>query len=243
LSTGAPVDAAGRAEARARRAASSALTTGRAGVEIDTGRVRADISASNTDVGTLDWPALTVRAAACTACALCAGRTRSVFGAGHVQADWMIVADAPDADDDRTGLPLSGRAGRLLDNMLDAIRLTRDEADASRQVYVTQSVKCRPPDRNPEPAEVACCEPFLLRQIELLRPRIILAMGRVAAQAGRQRRGAPGCAGGSSLRRRPGHRDVRAGLPVAPSAGRRPGKTSIWPFGSSTRSGRSAGSG
>lgn len=134
-------------------------------------------------VATLDWPALAVQAAACTACPLCAGRTHSVFGAGHRQADWMIVGDAPEADDDRTGEPFAGRAGQLLDNMLNAIHLTRSEAPPARQVYVTLAVKCQPPGRrHPEPAEVAQCEPFLLRQVQLVRPRIILAMGRVAAQ-------------------------------------------------------------
>ncbi|MEO7335938.1 MAG: uracil-DNA glycosylase [Caldimonas sp.] len=131
----------------------------------------------------LDWSTLAARAAACTACPLCAGRTKSVFGAGHVDADWMVVGDAPDADDDREGEPFAGRAGRLLENMLAAIGLTRSNAPSTRQAYVTHTVKCRPPgQRNPEAAEVARCEPFLLRQVQLVRPRIILAMGRVAAQ-------------------------------------------------------------
>lgn len=132
----------------------------------------------------LDWPELAAQAADCTACPLCAGRTHSVFGAGHGQADWMIVGDAPEADDDRSGEPFAGRAGQLLDNMLGALGLTRGEAVPSRQVYVTHTVKCRPPgQRSPEAAEVARCEPFLLRQLQLVQPRIILAMGSVAAQA------------------------------------------------------------
>lgn len=135
------------------------------------------------DIGLLDWPELAERAAACTACALCGGRTRSVLGAGNGQADWMIVGDAPDEDDDRAGEPFAGKAGQLLANMLNAIGLTRAEAAPSRQVYVAPVVKCRPPGaRTPEPGEVACCGPFLRRQVQLVQPRIILAMGRVAAQ-------------------------------------------------------------
>ncbi|HEX7438909.1 MAG TPA: uracil-DNA glycosylase [Caldimonas sp.] len=135
-------------------------------------------------LATLDWPELAAQAAACTACPLCAGRTHSVFGAGHHQADWMIVGDAPESEDDRSGEPFAGRAGQLLDNMLGALGLTRGAAAPSRQVYVTHTVKCRPPgQRSPEAVEVARCEPFLLRQLQLARPRIILAMGSVAAQA------------------------------------------------------------
>lgn len=140
--------------------------------------------ALDTDIASLDAPALAARAAVCTACALCAGRTRSVFGAGAPRADWMIVGDAPDADDDRTGTPFAGRAGQLLDNMLAALRLTRGAADPSRRAYLTHAVKCRPPDsRNPEPAEVQACAPFLSRQVALVQPRIIVAMGRIAALA------------------------------------------------------------
>ena len=132
----------------------------------------------------LDWSALADHAAACTACGLCAGRTRSVFGAGQREADWFVVGDAPDEDDDRAGAPFAGRAGRLLDNMLGALRLTRGTAPRASRVYVTQSVKCQPPGRRaPEPSEIACCEPYLARQLQLVQPRIVLAMGRVAAQA------------------------------------------------------------
>ena len=143
----------------------------------------AEVDADGSDVPALDWPALAEGAAGCTACALCAGRTHSVFGAGNLQADWLIVGDAPDADDDRSGLPFDGSAGRLLDNMLAAIELTRGHAAPARQVYVTRVVKCQPPGRrNPEPGEVARCAPFLQRQVELLQPRVIVAMGRIAAQ-------------------------------------------------------------
>ena len=155
------------------------------GVAVNEGVAQAAVEVADAAPGALalDWPALAERAAGCTACALCAGRTRSVFGAGNVRSDWMIVGDAPDADDDRSGAPFAGTAGQLLDNMLNAIQLTRGQAAPARQVYVTHAVKCQPPGhRNPEPGEVARCEPFLLRQVQLVQPRIILAMGRIAAQ-------------------------------------------------------------
>jgi DNA polymerase len=140
-----------------------------------------DVSA---DAASAVWRALADQAAACTACALCGGRTRSVFGTGHRRADWLIVGDVPEADDDRTGEPFAGRAGRLLDNMLGAVGLSRGQAAAGRAVYLTQAVKCHPPNgRSPAADELAACEPFLRRQVELVRPRLILAMGRAAAQA------------------------------------------------------------
>ena len=130
------------------------------------------------------WRVLADEAAGCTACALCAGRTRSVFGTGHPQADWLILGDAPEADDDRSGEPFAGRTGRLLDNMLGAVGLSRAEAPAGRRVYLTQAVKCHPPNgRAPEAAELAACEPFLRRQVALVQPRVIVALGRAAAQA------------------------------------------------------------
>ena len=136
------------------------------------------------DIARLDADALAARAAACTLCALCAGRTRSVFGHGSLQADWMVVGDAPDADDDAAGAPFAGRAGQLLDNMLAALRLSRGEAPRASRAYVTPSVKCRPPaGRVPEPSEIERCRPYLARQVGLVRPRLIIAMGRVAAQA------------------------------------------------------------
>jgi DNA polymerase len=107
-----------------------------------------------------------------------------VFGVGHPQAQWMIVGEAPGEQEDRQGEPFVGPAGQLLDNMLRAIGLTRGEAGPARQVFIANTLKCRPPkNRNPEPAETAQCAPFLERQIALVRPRIILAMGRFAAQA------------------------------------------------------------
>lgn len=132
----------------------------------------------------MDWAALRETVAACQACALCEGRTQAVFGSGHEQAHWMIVGEAPDEQEDLDGQPFVGRAGQLLDRMLQALHLSRSEGPAEQQAFVTHVIKCRPSrHRNAEPAEVAQCDPYLQRQIELLRPRVILAMGRLAAQA------------------------------------------------------------
>jgi uracil-DNA glycosylase len=128
-------------------------------------------------VADLGWPELRARVVACTDCPLHATRTQAVFGVGNPQAELMIVGEAPGADEDRLGEPFVGRAGQLLTAMLRAIGLRRE------QVYIANILKCRPPgNRDPQPEEVLCCEPFLLRQIALVRPRVILAAGRVAAQ-------------------------------------------------------------
>ena len=138
-------------------------------------------------VAAMDWPELRDTVAACTACALCQGRRQTVFGVGHQHAHWMIVGEAPGEREDATGEPFVGVSGQLLDNMLRALGLTReaaDPADPARQVYIANAVKCRPPgNRNPAPDELARCEPYLQRQIALVRPRIILAMGRFAVQS------------------------------------------------------------
>lgn len=127
----------------------------------------------------LDWPALTQAIQHCTACSLCQGRKQAVPGTGNPQARWMIVGEAPGEQEDKQGLPFVGPAGQLLDAMLAAMGLTR-EAD----VYIANVIKCRPPhNRNPEPIEVAQCRPYLQRQIELVQPDLILALGRFAAQA------------------------------------------------------------
>lgn len=129
------------------------------------------------DIAALDWPALEAAVAGCTRCPLHAGRTRTVFGVGNRAADWLIIGEAPGAEEDRRGEPFVGRAGKLLDAMLGALGHER------AQVYIANVVKCRPPEnRNPRPEEAASCAPYLDRQIALLRPRIILAVGRVAAQ-------------------------------------------------------------
>ncbi len=128
-------------------------------------------------IARMDWEELTAEARQCQACGLCATRTQVVFGVGDPRADWLIVGEAPGADEDRQGEPFVGRAGKLLNPMLQAIGLQRE------QVYIANILKCRPPDnREPTPAEAASCRPFLDRQIELIRPRIILAVGRIAAQ-------------------------------------------------------------
>jgi DNA polymerase len=143
-------------------------------------------SAPEGGVATLDWPALREAVAGCRACSLCETRRQTVFGVGSPQAQWMVVGEAPGEQEDRLGEPFVGPAGQLLDRMLAALGLTRsaDETDPARQVYIANTLKCRPPgNRNPQPEELARCEPFLVRQIELVRPRLILAMGRFAVQA------------------------------------------------------------
>lgn len=129
------------------------------------------------DVATLDWEPLAARVAACTRCELHTTRTQTVFGVGNRQADWLIIGEAPGADEDAQGEPFVGRAGQLLNAMLFAVGLKRE------QVYIANILKCRPPgNRDPRPEEVSCCESYLFRQIELLQPKIILAVGRIAAQ-------------------------------------------------------------
>jgi uracil-DNA glycosylase family 4 len=140
--------------------------------------------ASGAAVAALDWPALRAAVADCRACALCESRTQAVFGVGHEQARLMIVGEAPGEQEDRQGEPFVGPAGKLLDNMLRAIGLARDEAAPERAVFICNTLKCRPPrNRNPQPAETTRCAPYLERQIALVQPRLLLAMGRFAAQA------------------------------------------------------------
>jgi uracil-DNA glycosylase len=136
------------------------------------------IAARPAGVDSMQWDALADAVANCRACRLCEGRTRTVFGVGDTHPEWLIVGEAPGENEDRQGEPFVGPAGQLLDNMLKAVGL-----DRRSKVYIANVLKCRPPgNRNPEAEEVAQCEPFLRRQVELLRPRIILAMGRFAAQ-------------------------------------------------------------
>ncbi|MDE2605012.1 MAG: uracil-DNA glycosylase [Burkholderiales bacterium] len=126
----------------------------------------------------MDWDALEQAVAACRACKLCESRRNTVFGVGDRQAEWLLVGEAPGENEDLQGEPFVGQAGKLLDNMLGALGLNRHE-----RVYIANVLKCRPPgNRNPQPEEIAQCEPFLRRQVELLRPKIILAMGRFAVQ-------------------------------------------------------------
>jgi len=145
---------------------------------------RAEGGARARHIATLEWPALREAVVACTACGLCRGRRQTVFGVGNPHAHWMIVGEAPGEQEDLKGEPFVGAAGHLLDNMLLALSLTREEAAPERQVFIANTLKCRPPrNRNPEASELALCEPFLQRQIELVRPRLILAMGRFAVDA------------------------------------------------------------
>jgi uracil-DNA glycosylase len=125
----------------------------------------------------MDWTPLKASVAACTQCALHAGRNKTVFGVGDENADWLFVGEGPGADEDAQGEPFVGQAGKLLDNMLAAIKLKRGD-----NVYIANVVKCRPPgNRNPEPDEALACEPYLHRQIDLIRPKLIIALGKVAA--------------------------------------------------------------
>ncbi|TWO69865.1 uracil-DNA glycosylase [Caenimonas sedimenti] len=124
------------------------------------------------------WDSLAQTVAACRACKLCDGRRNTVFGVGPQRADWMVIGEAPGENEDLQGEPFVGQAGKLLDNMLAALGLNRRQ-----HVYIANVLKCRPPgNRNPEPDEVAQCEPFLRRQVALVQPRVILAMGRFAVQ-------------------------------------------------------------
>lgn len=136
------------------------------------------------DIGAMDWPALRAAVAGCRACGLCESRKQTVFGVGGEQARLMIIGEAPGEQEDLQGEPFVGQAGKLLDNMLRAIGLTRGDGPPERQVFIANTLKCRPPrNRNPEPAETARCAPFLARQIELVQPKLLLAMGRFAAQS------------------------------------------------------------
>lgn len=146
-------------------------------------RMAPSSESAESGVAALDWPALREAVAGCQACALCESRKNTVFGVGHTSAEWMIVGEAPGEQEDKQGEPFVGAAGQLLDAMLQAIGLTRAEADAAHQVFIANTLKCRPPrNRNPQPEELAQCAPFLHRQIALVRPQVLLAMGRFAIQ-------------------------------------------------------------
>ncbi|HHV7524917.1 TPA: uracil-DNA glycosylase family protein [Burkholderia orbicola] len=133
---------------------------------------------AGTPVAVLDWDALAARVADCTLCRLCEKRTNTVFGVGDREADWMLIGEAPGENEDKQGEPFVGQAGKLLDNMLQSLALKRGD-----NVYIANVIKCRPPgNRNPEPDEVASCEPYLQRQVALVKPKLIVALGRFAAQ-------------------------------------------------------------
>jgi uracil-DNA glycosylase family 4 len=123
------------------------------------------------------WQALQREVAKCTRCELSRGRTQTVFGVGNQHPELLVIGEAPGAEEDRQGEPFVGRAGQLLNSMLRAMGHPRES------VYIANMLKCRPPgNRDPLPVEISTCRPFLLRQLELLRPRLILAVGRIAAQ-------------------------------------------------------------
>ena len=130
-----------------------------------------------TDIASMDHETLRAAVAACRACRLCETRTQTVFGVGVAHPEWMIVGEAPGADEDARGEPFVGQAGRLLDNMLASVGLSR-----TQNVFIANVLKCRPPgNRNPQQDEVQQCDPYLRRQIELLEPRLIVALGKFAA--------------------------------------------------------------
>jgi uracil-DNA glycosylase len=123
------------------------------------------------------WQRLQAQVSACSRCELARGRTQTVFGVGDTKAELLVIGEAPGAEEDRQGEPFVGRAGQLLNSMLRAMGNPRES------VYIANVLKCRPPgNRDPKPEEVANCRPYLQRQVELLRPRLMLAVGRIAAQ-------------------------------------------------------------
>ncbi|WP_332673235.1 uracil-DNA glycosylase [Aromatoleum sp.] len=139
----------------------------------------ADSSGRAERISQLDWDALEADIRGCTACRLCERRKQAVPGVGDRRADWMLVGEGPGAEEDQRGEPFVGAAGKLLDAMLAAIGLARGE-----NVYIANAVKCRPPhNRTPESGEISTCSPYLARQIELVRPRLLVALGRPAALA------------------------------------------------------------
>ncbi|MGZ8175719.1 MAG: uracil-DNA glycosylase [Methylobacter sp.] len=157
------------------------------GIDVWLPRAVADNQQTSTPVATAEnalpestdsWEALQAEVAPCTLCDLCKTRTQTVFGSGNKNADWMIIGEGPGQHEDQQGLPFVGNAGLLLTEMLRAIGLDREE------VFITNIVKCRPPaNRDPKPIEIESCKPYLMRQIALLKPKIIVVLGRIAAQA------------------------------------------------------------
>ncbi len=138
----------------------------------------ATVDARTAAIAAMDWATLQPAVAGCTACELCQTRKQAVLGVGDVDADWLFVGEGPGAEEDERGEPFVGQAGKLLDAMLAAIDLKRGNG-----VYIANAVKCRPPgNRTPEAGETAACWPFLARQIELIRPKLIVTLGKPAAQ-------------------------------------------------------------
>jgi uracil-DNA glycosylase family 4 len=133
-------------------------------------------SSRAAQIARLDWNGLRESAAACRACGLCEHRRQAVLGVGDVEAEWLFIGEGPGAEEDAQGEPFVGQAGKLLDNMLAAIDLGRGQ-----RVYIANAVKCRPPgNRTPNQEEMAACRPYLERQIEMIRPKLIVLLGRAA---------------------------------------------------------------
>jgi DNA polymerase len=140
--------------------------------------IAAPVDVRTATIAAMGWDELKRAVVDCTACELCKTRKQAVLGVGDLTADWLFVGEGPGADEDECGEPFVGKAGKLLDAMLAAIDLQRGHG-----VYIANAVKCRPPDnRTPEADETAACWPFLARQIELIRPRLIVTLGKPAAQ-------------------------------------------------------------
>ncbi len=176
-----PVEAVGFAEAQAPAAREPArgasVPVARAPATLPTPTTPAPFEPPSDDVAAR-WDALRTEVLTCTKCVLHQTRTQGVLGVGPRRSDWMVIGEAPGAEEDRRGEPFVGRAGHLLDAMLHAIGLNR-----GTNVYIANVLKSRPPgNRDPKPEEVAACLPYLMRQIELLQPRLMLAVGRIAAQ-------------------------------------------------------------
>ncbi|NWK45647.1 uracil-DNA glycosylase [Ralstonia pickettii] len=141
--------------------------------------VQSDMAAPRAQrIAAFDWAQLEAAVSNCTSCKLCERRTNTVFGVGDREAEWMLIGEAPGEQEDKQGEPFVGQAGKLLDSMLRSIGLSREKG-----VFIANVLKCRPPgNRDPEPDEAAMCDPYLKRQIALIKPRIIVVLGRIAAQ-------------------------------------------------------------
>lgn len=141
--------------------------------------VRSRQGLSSEAVAGMDWPELTTQVANCRACVLCEQRKQAVLGVGDRNPDWLFIGEGPGADEDVKGEPFVGQAGKLLDNMLASLDIAR-----GNKVYIANAVKCRPPgNRTPEAAEMAACRPYLERQVALLKPKIIVLLGKAAVHA------------------------------------------------------------
>lgn len=161
-----------------RRGISFAQTENLEGIQSNTPSSRGEaVATSPTSTETTTWESLRQQVSACTQCGLCSTRTQTVFGVGNNHADLLIIGEAPGANEDKQGEPFVGRAGQLLNGMLKSIGFERD------QVFIANILKCRPPNnRDPKPEEVATCTPFIEKQIALLQPKAIMAVGRIAGQ-------------------------------------------------------------